>query len=372
MPDVITPFYRTNFFKRLILYGTIILLAYELRSFANLFLLLFFVTYMMNELCKFIHKQLSRMTKVSEGWVIFSTYALIIILLVFTGIHYTPEVIQQAKTLAQTIDVTQDFNVTVNNYLSNTLGSINPSLKSFFDLYDAELANSINEFSSYIVLFSYGFLKGIGIWIFNIFLLIILSLFFLIEKNTMKRFAESFKESKVNFIYNELHTASIRFYKSFGSMIRAQLIISLINTCLTVIALAFLGFSNLLVLGLMVFLFGLVPVAGAVLSSIPLALLGFKIGGLIYVFYIIVLVVSIHILEAYILNPRIFSSITHLPVFVTLVVLLVSEHTFGPWGLIYGLPFFVFILESIRPSDNSHDIEPKKNKRIKAHKLIDN
>ena len=369
MPDIITPFYKSNFFKRLILYGTIILLAYELRSFANLFLLLFFVTYMMNELCKFIHKQISRMAKVSEGWVIFSTYALIIMLLVFTGIHYTPEVIRQAKTLAQSIDVTQDFNVTVNNYLSTSLGSINPSLKNIFDLYDAELANSINEFSSYIVLFSYGFLKGIGIWIFNIFLLIVLSLFFLIEKNTMKRFAESFKESKASFIYSELHMASIRFYKSFGSMIRAQLMISLINTCLTIIALAFLGFSNLLVLGLMVFLFGLIPVAGAVLSSIPLALLGFKIGGLTYVFYIVALVVSIHILEAYILNPRIFSSLTHLPVFVTLVILLISEHIFGPWGLIYGLPFFVFILESVRSTDDSHKTEFKGSKRIKARNL---
>jgi predicted PurR-regulated permease PerM len=116
----------------------------------------------------------------------------------------------------------------------------------------------------------------------------------------------------------------------------------------------------------MVFLFGLIPVAGAIISSIPLALLGFKIGGLTYVFYIIILVVSIHILEAYILNPRIFSSVTHLPVFITLVVLLISEHTFGPWGLIYGLPFFVFILESVRPTDNSHENESKGNKRIKA------
>lgn len=361
------PFYKTKFFKQIILYGSILLLAYELKSFANLFLMLFFVTYIMNELCKFIHRQVCRFAKIPEGWVIFSTYALIIFFLVFTGIRYTPEVVQQAKTLAKSINVTQDFNVTISNYLSNALGSINPSLQNAFDLYDTELSDKINEFSSYLILFSYDFLKKIGIWIFNIFLLIVLSLFFLVEKKKMIKFAESLKDSKASFVYNELHPASIRFYKSFGSMIRAQFMISLINTALTVIFLAFLGFNNLLALGFMVFLFGLIPVAGAILSSIPLALIGFQMGGLIYVFYVIALVVSIHILEAYILNPRIFSSLTHLPVFMTLIILLISEHVFGPWGLIYGLPLFVFILETIKSKDDLPQLENQETKRIKAH-----
>ena len=40
-----------------------------------------------------------------------------------------------------------------------------------------------------------------------------------------------------------------------------------------------------------------------------------------------------------------FSSRTELPIFYTFVVLLVSEHLFGTWGLIVGVPIFTFLLD---------------------------
>lgn len=367
MTDKFAEFYKSIFIKRVFIYGTIILLAYELRSFANLFLLLFFVTYIMNELCRFIHSHVSRFVKISEELVIMATYFFLITLLVMSGIKYIPEVINEAKELTKSFDASQDLNVSINSYLGNILNSIDPSLKNILEYYNFNYAKEINEFSSNIAAFSYSFLKSIGNWMFNIFLMIVLSLFFLIEKNKVKHFAEVFKDSKLSFMYHDLQPVFTRFYGSFGVMIRSQFIISLINTTLTVLALAFLGFSKLFALGLMIFLFGLIPVAGAILSSIPLILIGFSMHGIVYVFYIIGIVIFIHILEAYILNPRIFSSLTHLPVFVTLVVLLISEHIMGPWGLVYGLPLFVFIIESIKhpPVTNGTPSSSKTSKNIK-------
>lgn len=98
-------------------------------------------------------------------------------------------------------------------------------------------------------------------------------------------------------------------------------------------------------LGLMVFLLSMVPVAGVIISLIPLSMVGYSVGGIRYVIYIIVMIMCIHALEAYVLNPKFMSSRTELPIFFTFVVLLVSEHFFGTWGLIVGVPIFTFLLD---------------------------
>ena len=370
MTNLILSFYKSMTFKRIVLYSSIVLLAFELRSFANLFLMLFFVTYIMNELCKFIHKQVSKVVNVSEELIILLTYFLLISTFIIVGVRYIPGLITQAKLLSKSFDVSKGLNTSINTNFNNFLDSIDPSFKNIIELSNFDFANKINELSTNIMSFSYTFLKGIGKWVFNIFLMIILSLFFLIEKNKMKQFAEVFKTSKVSFVYYELKPLFLRFYISFGAIIKSQLIVSFINTNLTVIALAILGFSNLFALGMMVFLFGLIPVAGAILSSIPLILIGFKLGGMTYVFYIIAIVAAIHVLEAYILNPRILSSFTHLPVFITLVVLLLSEHILGPWGLIYGLPLFIFIIDSFKNTEsvNNFSKNGKLDKKVEIQK----
>ncbi|SII04319.1 Domain of uncharacterised function DUF20 [Mycobacteroides abscessus subsp. abscessus] len=57
------------------------------------------------------------------------------------------------------------------------------------------------------------------------------------------------------------------------------------------------------------------------------------------------MIAAIHVLEAYVLNPKFMSSRTQLPVFFTFVVLLVAERLFGTWGLIVGIPIFTFFLD---------------------------
>ncbi|MBR3381244.1 MAG: AI-2E family transporter, partial [Bacillus sp. (in: Bacteria)] len=50
-------------------------------------------------------------------------------------------------------------------------------------------------------------------------------------------------------------------------------------------------------------------------------------------------------IEAYFLNPKLMSAKTELPIFFTFIVLIFSEHYIGIWGLIIGIPIFVFILD---------------------------
>lgn len=63
------------------------------------------------------------------------------------------------------------------------------------------------------------------------------------------------------------------------------------------------------------------------------------------VVYVLIMIAVVHAFEAYVLNPKLMSSKTNLPVFYTFIVLIFSEHFFGVWGLILGIPVFVFILD---------------------------
>lgn len=363
MEEKINSFLKTVFIKRLILYTSIAILIYELRGFLNLFLMIFFVTYLMNELCKFFHFQVSKIIKIPEESIIILTYSLLLTVLLCGIMRYSPIVFEQAKSIAKSFDPSENINLTINEHISDFLTSIHPYLKDIFNYYNFNPLDKLNQFSGIITRFSYDLIKSIGSWIFNIFLIIILSLFFLVEKNKMKNFVDIFRESKISFVYNELKPALVRFYNIFGFMIKTQIIISIINTTITVIAISLLGFSNLFTLGIVIFLLGLIPVAGAILSTIPLLFIGFKIGGLAYIIYILMLIILIHTLEAYILFPKISSNFTRLPIFVTLLVLLVSEHILGPWGLIFGLPIFVFLVESLK-------INPKPSESITTSKTV--
>ncbi|WP_278342584.1 AI-2E family transporter, partial [Parageobacillus thermoglucosidasius] len=93
------------------------------------------------------------------------------------------------------------------------------------------------------------------------------------------------------------------------------------------------------------FFLGLIPVAGVIISLFPLCFIAYSIGGIMKVVYILIMIAVIHALEAYVLNPKLMSSKTNLPVFYTFIVLIFSEHFFGVWGLILGIPVFVFILD---------------------------
>ncbi len=123
--------------------------------------------------------------------------------------------------------------------------------------------------------------------------------------------------------------------------------IAITNTILSVIGLAIMGFPQLFALAFMIFILSLVPVAGVFISLIPLCLIAFKIGGLIKVVFVLIMIFIIHAIESYVLNPKLMSDTTNLPIFFTFVTLIVSEHFMGTWGLLLGIPIFIFMLDII-------------------------
>jgi predicted PurR-regulated permease PerM len=87
------------------------------------------------------------------------------------------------------------------------------------------------------------------------------------------------------------------------------------------------NFPFIYTLAIIVFICSFIPVMGTFISSIPILIIGYTtfqhIG---IIFEIIFLIAFIHAVEAYYLNPKIVSSFIQLPISLTFLVLILSEH----------------------------------------------
>ncbi|MBP2001205.1 putative PurR-regulated permease PerM [Paenibacillus shirakamiensis] len=312
----------------------LVVMLYVFQSMLNLILITFILTYLINRLHKIIIKSTERTVRLNNTFTVAFIYIVLISLVVYTVYKYFPvlvtelnELVNQVITFYNKPPMDLPDNMIV-NYLVESINKI-------------DLASYIDTGFNFIV----KTVTDIGKWSFNVFIAIILSLFFLLEKEKVIRFTSKFRASKASYFFNELEYFGRKFVQSFGKIIEVQFLISLTNALLSTGFLWVMGFPNLIALGMMIFLLGLVPVLGVFVSLIPLCAIAFKIGGAIKVIYILIMIVVLHALESYVLNPKFMSSKTHLPIFYTFTILLVSEHFFGVWGLIVGVPVFMFFLD---------------------------
>jgi len=137
-------------------------------------------------------------------------------------------------------------------------------------------------------------------------------------------------------IYSEVtRELSLRFrnlYQSFATVMRAQILISAINAMLSAIFLAVNGYPYSALLVCLVFLCGLVPIAGNLMSNAVIVGVGFTISPRAGIFALAFLIV-IHKLE-YFLDSKIIGRQIHSPMWLTLIGLVVGERLMGIPGMI--------------------------------------
>lgn len=328
-------FLQSRGFKRLVTLAIIALLIYAFHSMLNMILITFILAYLMNRLSSSITRRVSRVVKINNKVTVVLLYVFLVAGLFWGSYMYLPGLVLQLNELLQIIMAfySRPFEPSDNeilNYIMETLRNID--VASYIDSGLNFLLKRISD---------------IGKWGLNLLIAVIMSLFFLLQKEKVTKFTAKFKSSKVGFIYNEIEYFGRKFIQSFGKVIEVQFLIALINSVLSVLFLWIFGFPSLFALWIMIFLLGLIPVMGVIISLVPLCAIAFKIGGLLKVVYVLIMIALLHAFESYVLNPKLMSNKTHLPIFYTFMILIVGEHFFGVWGLILGIPIFMFLLDII-------------------------
>ncbi|SFA40570.1 Predicted PurR-regulated permease PerM [Parageobacillus thermantarcticus] len=326
MGSEILQFFKRSTWKRIVIFSILIFILYLVRSILNIILLTFIFSFLMNGLVDFIAKRI----RVNRKLVVLLLYAAVVSILVYGVVKYLPVVVNEISQLIK--QLTEFYSKPQDNIVFNYIIAL---LKQY------EITTYLNFGMTYLIKY-FSDIGSVGL---QILLALILSLFFLLEKERIISFTNRFKYSKIGPFYDELEYFGKKFARTFGKVIEAQFIIATINMAITVAFLWIMGFPQLFGLGILVFFLGLIPVAGVIISLFPLCFIAYSIGGVMKVVYVLMMIAVVHALEAYVLNPKLMSSKTNLPVFYTFIVLIFSEHFFGVWGLILGIPVFVFILD---------------------------
>jgi len=177
------------------------------------------------------------------------------------------------------------------------------------------------------------------------FLLALLFSFLIVfDLPSLTEHVRSLERTRLKFIYEEVADGIYNFSRVLGQAFEAQFFIALLNTLLTSIGIIIIGLgSHVAFLCMIVFLCSFVPVVGVFISSAPICLIALQLMGLKTMFFAIILIIIIHLIEGYILNPRIYGSRMRINPVIVLFILTIAGKLFHIWGLVLGVPVFSYI-----------------------------
>ncbi len=155
------------------------------------------------------------------------------------------------------------------------------------------------------------------------------------------------RASRLRDFHNEVAQPVVRFAYVVGRAIQAQAMIAAVNTILTLIGLMILGVPSLAVLSMIVFLCSFIPVLGVFLSTTPIVLVALNAGGLNLAILCVVMVILVHAVEAYFLNPLIYGKHLKLNPVLVLIILFIGHHAFGAWGMLLGVPVAHYFIHDV-------------------------
>ncbi len=366
-------YWRTilGFFVKAFVWFLFFLTLYLLRSFSVLVFLTFVFSYIQAHGVHILEP------KLKKRWLaVLAVGLLFLSIIAGIGSYLVPQVISQAQLFADNFKsyvskldseillltesvpvlkgmISQEDNLSVSNNEKGISGwqpEHSPSLKLLPQIFgfggEHEGTLDIKQITTV--------LKNIGTPILaassSFFLALLFSLLIVLDLPRLSQSVGSLKHSKVRFIYDEVSESIVGFAKTLGAALEAQLFIAILNTILTAFAIYVFGLDKKLAfLSLIVFLGSFIPVAGVFLSSIPMGLLVLEDDGFKGVLLLGLVIWGIHLIEAYVLNPKIFGSRLHINPVLVLMILTLGGKLFGVWGLLLGVPVCTYIFtEAIR------------------------
>jgi len=197
----------------------------------------------------------------------------------------------------------------------------------------------------------------------NFLLAILLSFLIVLDFDNITCEMQKWRESSVGGFFHEAAASLAEFSGTVGTAFQCQIAVALLNASITSVGLFLLDIQPLFLLTTIVFLCGLIPVLGVFISSVPIILIAFNDAGVSHALLALGMIVLVHLLEAYVFNPRIYAARFHLNPVIVLIILLVGEKMLGVWGMLLGIPVTHYVLNLAQmPS------QPRKKRSPSAHK----
>ena len=185
---------------------------------------------------------------------------------------------------------------------------------------------------------------GVASTIFSIFVSLIMSVYFLLERREIVKFLEQltkaiFKKETCKAISNYFSKANDVFFKFISS----QVIDAIIVGILVSMAMWILGVKYWVLLGFMIGLFNIIPYFGSIIGITIAAIITVFTGGFSKTIWMLVIVIILQQIDANIINPKIIGNALKLsPILVIFSVTLFGAY-FGVLGMFLAVPIIAVI-----------------------------
>lgn len=359
-------FFNRVFAQKITAYALLILFFSVFHHFLFVFFLTFIFGYLFYTFSKFLKvktdllllkyiKDQKLLLKLKEiisinliAWIVYIAF---LWFLIYTIITLPQKLTQELNTFANQVPLFQEYIMQINQKLIELRNIWSEIWKSFWDIISQQDVDLLMQILDKAKAFWITFLKVI--------IALVLSFIFIIDRNKLSIYLKTVEKSNFGFLYTEYKTILEKIVKTFWAAFRAQSFIALANAILTTVWLLIIWFFNtgevypfIYTLAIIVFICWFIPIIGLFISSIPVFIIGFTmVGGLSVVIQIIILLIIINLIETYYLNPKIVSSVIHLPISLTFVVLVVSEHFLWFAWLVLWIWFFYLAIELLKDAD---------------------
>jgi predicted PurR-regulated permease PerM len=180
-----------------------------------------------------------------------------------------------------------------------------------------------------------GFVRGI----FAFFFTLMIAAFILIDVEKVHAFLRGLFPTNTRDDYDVIISGINR---GLSGVIRGQLVICVINACLTLVGLSIFGVKYALILSLVAGMMSLIPIFGSILSSIPIVVVALVSGdsgvdafrGVVMILWI----TGIHLIEANVLNPKIIGTAAKIHPVLVIFALFLGEASYGLVGALLAVP----------------------------------
>jgi predicted PurR-regulated permease PerM len=191
------------------------------------------------------------------------------------------------------------------------------------------------------------------------FLGTLFSFLILFDLPNLRNRTRALSDTRFREIYAETADSVAKFAMVVGAAFQAQILIAVLNTFLTALGLWYFQIQPIALLSVIVFFAGLIPVLGVFISSVPILLLAFNIQGWMLALKAAGMILVVHAVEAYVLNPNIVSAILKINPVLTLIILYLGHSLFGFWGVLLGVPVTVYVYRYILLAESCHTVDPQ-------------
>lgn len=229
--------------------------------------------------------------------------------------------------------------------VSTSLENVQKGAPSYLD-FVSEIQNILSGLSSYLQQSAQsvvGLAVGIFGGVISFIAVLVISFYLSVTKKGIENFLGSVVPDKYESYVVDLWKRSER---KVGLWLQGQLLLALIVGLVVYVGLSLMGIKFALILGLLAFVFEIVPIVGPVLAAIPAVFLAFMQNPTIG-FWVILFYVVVQQLENHILVPVVMGRTIGLNPVVVIIALLVGGQLAGIAGMILSVPVATIIVEII-------------------------